>query len=120
MTDTEKVSQYMQKLEHPMKPEIEAIRAIIKSNRKISERIKWNAPSYYYKEDLVTFHIRPEKYVLLVFHNKVIPGIKSKLLQGDYKDRRMAYFHNMQEIKTGKRELTKIINTLIKMMDEKL
>ena len=44
---TEQVNEYMKKLEHPLKAEIEATRAIIKNSKsKISERIKWNAPSF--------------------------------------------------------------------------
>ena len=36
----------MARLEHPLKAEIHAVRAIIlKANRKIAERVKWNTPS---------------------------------------------------------------------------
>ncbi len=46
-TDETLVAEYMQNLEHPLKAEIEALRQIIKAaNPAISERIKWNAPSY--------------------------------------------------------------------------
>lgn len=51
LSDADKVNEYMKKLEHPLIKEIEAVRAIIRgANKKISERIKWNAPSYYYKD----------------------------------------------------------------------
>jgi len=118
MTDAEKVTDYMQKLKHPLKVEIDAVRAIIKgANKKIAERIKWNAPSYHYKKDLVTFNHRATKFVHLVFHHIAITKIDSKLLEGDYKDRRMTYFHSMEEIKANKKELEKIINELVKEMD---
>ena len=115
---TEQVNEYMKKLEHPLKAEIEATRAIIKnSNSKISERIKWNAPSFFYKEDMVTFNHRTPKYVHLVFHHPFIVKIKSKILVGDYKDRRMVYLHTMQEIKANKKELERIMNVLIDFID---
>ncbi len=61
-----------------MKAEIEAVRTIIKNaDSKMLERIKWNAPSYYYKEDLVTFNPRATKHVHLVFHHAAIVKIKS-------------------------------------------
>jgi uncharacterized protein YdhG (YjbR/CyaY superfamily) len=69
-TDSEQVEQYLSKLEHPMKAEIEALRTIIKgANPKISERIKWNAPSYFYQEDLLTFGppARKPNEILLFF-----------------------------------------------------
>ena len=118
ITDAEKVNAYMQKLEHPLKAEIEAIRAIIVSaNCKISERIKWNAPSYYYKEDLVTFNQRNQKQVHLVFHHPTIVNIESDLLEGDYKDRRMAYFSDMAAVQANKKELEAIINKLVSFID---
>ena len=119
MIDTEKVNEYLQKLEHPLKREIALVRTIIiGSNKKLAERIKWNAPSFYYREDLVTFNCRAQKHVHLVFHNIAIVKIKSPLLQGEYKDRRMVYFNNMKEVKENKKELERIMNELIKILDE--
>ena len=117
--DTEKVNEYMSKLNHPLKTEMEAVRLIIKNaNSKIAERIKWNAPSYYYKEDLVTFNPRATQHVHLVFHHPAIVHIKSNLLEGDYKDRRMMYLSNTQEVKANKKELEKIMTELMEMIDQ--
>ena len=96
----------MRKLNHSLKDEIEALRTIIKkANPKIAERIKWNAPSYYCKEDLVTFNPRATKHVHLVFHNAVIVKIKSDLLEGNYKDRRMVYFYGHGRSKIKKKRI---------------
>ena len=119
-TETDQVDEFMKKLVHPLKAEIEVVRTIIKnSNPKIAERIKWNAPSYYYKEDLATFNPRAEQHVHIVFHHKLIPEIKSDLLEGDYKDRRMTYLRNMKEIKAHKKELERIMNDLVKRIDQR-
>ena len=118
-SDSDLVNEYMDKLIHPLKNEINAVRAIIKSNKKISERIKWNAPSYYYKEDLVTFNPRNQNQVHLVFHNQAIVNIKSTLLEGVYKDRRMTYFDSMAAIRKHKKELEAIINEYVNEMDKK-
>lgn len=114
MDGAEIVKKYMASLKHPLKEEIEAVRKIIRgANKNIAERIKWNAPSYYYKEDMVTFNPRTDRHVHLVFHHKSIAKIKSPLLEGDYKDRRMMYLHNMKEIKSAKKEIERIMNELI-------
>lgn len=119
MTDAAKVSAYMEVLEHPLKAEIEAIRKIISgASGKIAERIKWNAPSYYYRHDLVTFHPRSVKRVHLVFHDIAITGIASDLLEGDYKDRRMMYFNDMKAVRSGRKELERIIKELVLAMDQ--
>ena len=45
-TEQEQVNEWMDKLDPAMKPGIEAVRKIIKAaSGKLSERIKWNAPS---------------------------------------------------------------------------
>jgi uncharacterized protein YdhG (YjbR/CyaY superfamily) len=111
------VNAFMQELDHPLKAEIEAVRSIIKkANKKIAERVKWNAPSFFYIDDLATIHVKAQQHVMLIFHHPVIVKIKSKLLEGDYKDRRMMYFNNMKEITARKKELTRIINELVKLM----
>lgn len=60
----------MKELEHPFKEEVERLRStILESNDRISEHIKWNAPSFRYAgEDRVTFRLYPEDRVQLVFH----------------------------------------------------
>ncbi len=119
MTDTEKVNDYMRKLEHPLKTEIEAVRIIIlQASSKIAERVKWNAPSFYYRQDLVTFNPRAQKQVHLVFHHPAIVTIKSSLLEGDYKDRRMLYFADMAAVYAHKATLERIMNELVNQLDD--
>jgi uncharacterized protein YdhG (YjbR/CyaY superfamily) len=119
-SDAEKVEEYMRKLVHPLKAEIEVIRNIIKgANNKIAERIKWNAPSYYYKEDLVTFNIRATKHVHLVFHQPAIVNMSSALLEGNYKDRRMVYLQHMQQVEANKKELQNIVTQLVAVVENK-
>ena len=50
MNKTAEVNDFMEKLDHPLKPEVQVIRDIIKGvNKNITEQIKWNAPSFSYK-----------------------------------------------------------------------
>jgi hypothetical protein len=118
-TNREIVEEYMQQLQHPLKAEIEALRTIIKgADARINERIKWAAPSYYFKEDLVTFNHRATKHVHLVFHHLAIVDIPSPLLEGDYKDRRMAYFPDMKAVNANKKELEKIMQELVRRIEK--
>jgi uncharacterized protein YdhG (YjbR/CyaY superfamily) len=119
LSDAEKVTQYMDALDHPLKKEVEAVRTIIKkANSKLNERIKWNAPSYYYIDDIVTFGPLRDK-VLLVFHHPFVVKVRSELLEGDYKDRRLAYIADMKAVKATKKELERILNEIIDMIDKK-
>jgi len=116
---TDKVDEFLKNLSHPLKAEIEALRSIIKGvNKDINEEIKWKAPSFNYKgEYLVTFNLRDEKRIHLVFHNPQISKVKNKLLEGDYKDRRMAYFADMKDVKAKKQMLEKALKDLIKLQE---
>ena len=119
-TDDEQVSEYMSKLKGEQKKDMEAVRKLIKkSNAKLNERIKWNAPSYSYKQDIVTFGPYKTHKLLLVFHHPAVVAIKSELLKGDYKDRRLVYFKDAADAEKNKKEFTRIINEIIKQIDQK-
>jgi hypothetical protein len=112
------VAEYMAKLEHPLKAEVEALREIIKAvDERIKEEIKWNAPSYSYKDYIATFNLRTHEHVHLIFHNPNIAKIKSEILDGDYPDRRMVYFLNMADVQAKKAALEYVVKELIKFMD---
>ena len=110
------VNEFMDNLDHPLKAEVQVLRDIIKSaDQNIFEEIKWKAPSFSYLGNyLVTFNLRDRKRVHLVFHNPDISKVKSNLLEGDYVDRRMAYFTNMEEIESKKTALKSVLKDLIK------
>ena len=118
-TNTELVNEFMHKLIHPFKAEIEAVRTIIKnSSNHVSERIKWNAPSFFYKEDILTIHVKAIDHILLIFHHPAIVKIGSPLLEGDYKDRRLTHFHSIKEINASKIQLQHILKQLIKYQEK--
>jgi uncharacterized protein YdhG (YjbR/CyaY superfamily) len=116
---TAEVDAFMAKLDHPFKAEVQAVREIIKGgNPHITEQIKWNAPSFSYKDYLATFNLHSKKNVHLVFHNPEIASVKSELLEGDYKDRRMAYFSSMEDVKAKRTVLESIVKELVRLMDK--
>src|SRR5947209_2160545 len=105
INNTPQVDEYMQKLVHPLKAEIEAVRRIImNANSKILERVKWNAPSFFCRQlDMGAFNLRAKGFVqlILVFPKGLITDT-SGLLLGDWKDRREARFNDMADVKAKK------------------
>lgn len=117
-SDEEQVASWMDNLDTALKTEIDLIRNIIKkSDKRIKERIKWNAPSYYHLEDIVTFGPRKANKILLVFHHPAVVRIKSEILEGDYKDRRLAWFSSADEIHAREKELIRIVKEIVKSID---
>ena len=120
------VDDFMARLEHPLKAEIEAVRAIILgADPRIHESIKWNAPSFSIAEHFATFKLRPIETVQVVFHT----GAKSKptatameiddpagLLTWAAKDRCVATFSDMRDITSKTTALVMIVNQWIEQM----
>jgi uncharacterized protein YdhG (YjbR/CyaY superfamily) len=117
--DAEKVVGYIQQLQHPLKAELEVLRTIIKnSDSRLTERIKWNAPSYFIQDDLLTFNLHLAKQIRLVLHHPTVVKIQSAILEGNYADRRLIYFSSMEEIEQKKTELERILKEYIALTNE--
>lgn len=116
---TEQVNEFMDKLDHPFKAEVQAVReTILNVNEQITEKIKWNAPTFSYKGYMVTFNLHAKKHVHLVFHNGALLKDESGLLEGNYPDRRMAYFLSMEDVKVKRAALEQVVKEWVKIMDK--
>ena len=114
------VNIFLTQLQHPLHAEIGLLRNIIKAtSKKIEERIKWNAPSFFYKNDLATIHVKETKQILLILHEASVVHIQSPLLQGNYSNRRLMYLPNAKAIKSNTKEIKRIFWALVGNMDAK-
>lgn len=119
MNNTKKVDEFIAKLEHPLKAELEALRSIIvNANPKIEEDIKWGGPSFLYKEDLATFNPRIKNYVALIFHKGALIDVKSDFLEEATKGKVYAKFYSMDQVTANKELIEKMVNTWIELMDK--
>ena len=112
--DAEQVKTWLEKQDPAKRKEIDAVRKLIKKAApELNERIKWNAPSYYTSVDLLTFGPYKNKRILLVFHHPAIVKIKSRLLEGTFKDRRLVCFDGSAHAAKEAKELSSIIHQLL-------
>lgn len=64
-----RVTELLATLDHPHKAGIERLRALILGlDRRITEAIKWNAPSFRLDDHFATFRLYPPKNIQLVLH----------------------------------------------------
>ncbi len=95
-----------------------ALRSIImNAHPQITEGIKWNAPSFYYKGDMLVFTPHVKDHVLMIFPNGIIIPDDAGLLEGEYKDRRMVHFNDMGDIQDKQAALEKAVQGWVKVMD---
>src|SRR5262245_35945740 len=102
----------MRKLDHPLKPALEAVRAIILGvSPKISEGIKWNSPSFRVQEWFATINIRKDAvHVILHLGAKVKDNSTGGLTIDDpagllewlAKDRAAVKFSDLRAVKSGR------------------
>src|SRR5215471_15409101 len=117
---TQTVDAFMSQLDHPFKAEVQAVREIIKGvDEKITEEVKWNAPTFSYKGYLATFNLWAKNHVHLVFLNGAILDQTLGILEGNYPDRRMVYFASDEEVRAKKGALVEAVQQWIRLMDAK-
>ena len=112
------VDAYMEQLDHPFKDETQAVREIIKGvDPRITEQVKWNAPSFSYKGYMATFNLHATRHLHLVWHNGVVLEDPAGLLEGDYPDRRMTYFTGMADVEAKRPALQDLVRQWVELMD---
>ena len=122
-SDPNEVADFMRKLNHPLKAELEAVRSIILgAHPEIREGIKWNSPSFRTSEYFATINIR-NNAVMVVLHK----GAKVKenstagqaisdpagLLEWLAKERAMVRFRDMKSIESGRSAFESIVRQWI-------
>ncbi|MEP6612233.1 MAG: DUF1801 domain-containing protein [Mucilaginibacter sp.] len=131
LTDQQQVTQHIEKLDASIKDIVESLRQIILNvSDEISERIKWNNPSFYYNGEMQPFDPKEYKREIAVFNlhkNRIMlvfpSGAKitdtTGLLTGDYADgRRIVVFKDMEDVKARKADLQLIIKEWLKLVDK--
>lgn len=130
LSDSDQVTEHIQKLEPTLAKTIETLRQLILSTHKeIGERIKWNNPSFYYtgemkafdpkeyKRDMIVMNLHKGK-IMLVFPSGAKVNDKSGLLEGDYKDgRRILIFKDLNDVTEKQKPLQKIIKDWLKSVE---
>lgn len=121
---TASVEDFMRELEHPLKTEMQSVLEIIGNvSPGISTGIKWNAPSFFYREWFATVNIRSTDTVQIILHlgAKVRTDINAridiqdpnKLLQWLGKDRASVKFASLREIENNRVAFANIISQWI-------
>lgn len=79
--DPAAVDAFFAKLSHPLKAELEAVRAaFLAADPAITEGIKWNSPSFYRNGWFATMNLRAKGGLQIILHlgAKVRPGVEAR------------------------------------------
>lgn len=131
ISEPEKVTEFLNKLEHPLLDLMQYARNfILNINPVIGEGIYWNGPTFYftgtlkpfdpkeYKRYLVGFNFYKQDTLRLIFLKGETATDPEGILEGDYKDgRRIASFKSIADLKNKETALKEILLELIQNME---
>lgn len=118
MNKNDSVEQFMNDLEHSQKDAMMLIRDIVLStDEKITEDIKWKAPTFIYKGNITSFIMNTKTSVSMMFHDGAKIEDDTGLLEGDGKKARVARFEDIADVTAKKSKLQKVIKKWIAIKD---
>lgn len=132
VNDPQSITAYIQKLDKPLAPLIEAIRQVIlQTDQLIGEQIKWNSPSFFYlgamppfdpkeyKRDIAVINLYKKNHALLIFPTGARVNDTMGILEGDYKDgRRMVKINDLDDLSTKSLALQTVIKQWLEGIDQ--
>lgn len=112
------VDAWMAAYENPQKELVQAIRlAILEADPRVTEAIKWQAPTFMYKGNIASFFPKAKKHASLMFHKGAeIPG-KFPNLVGEGKEARQMKFSDEDDLASKRNELQAIIRAWFDQKD---
>lgn len=122
MRGSSEVDALLAQLRHPLTAELQAVRRIILgANRKFAERVKGNAPSFYYGADMAAFSLQDprELRLIMVFPCGLVDDDGSGMLEGAWPDRRDIRFCGMADVEAKRETLVRVVNRWVDRMDGK-
>jgi hypothetical protein len=104
------VDAWLAKYDNPMKPLVMRLRKIILgADKRITETIKWQTPTFVYEGNLASFQPRAKKYASLLFHTGASIKGNFPSLEGGEAVARYMRFADMAEVEKKAAELKRIV-----------
>lgn len=110
MATNPEVDAWFEKLEHPQKPGMLAVRAaILAADARMTESIKWSTPTFEFGRNLASIQPNAKRFVSLLFHRGAeIPG-DHPLLVGEGRLARTMQFANPADVEAKRTALAAVV-----------
>ena len=118
MNENPQVEAWLAEYDNPMKPVVAAMRAhILNCDARITEAIKWQAPTFVYKGNIASFFPKAKKHASLMFHKGAdIPGAFPNLV-GEGRETRSFKVASLEDLDAKAAELAAICIAWCDMRD---
>ena len=109
MNKSSEVEAWFAEYVHPAKDAMLRLRDIILSDNRMTETIKWKAPTFMYEGNMASFNPRTKAHVSLMFHTgATIPGDHPRL-EGGGETARYMKFADLAEVEAASDEILAIV-----------
>jgi hypothetical protein len=103
------VDAWLERYDNPMKPVVIAVRdVILAADDRITESIKWQAPTFSYKGNLASFFPKSRSHASLMFHKGATIRGDFPNLEGEGREARTMKFADLAQVEARTAELQKI------------
>jgi hypothetical protein len=110
------VEQWFEAYDNPQKPLVRAVRQVILNvDPRISETIKWKAPTFMFRGNIASFYPRSTKHVSLMFHSGASLPDPAGLLEGEGETSRVARFLDESDLAAKTEALRSLIAAWIEL-----
>jgi hypothetical protein len=112
------VDAWFESYDNPQKPLVQAVREVIlAADDRVTEAIKWKAPTFMYRGNIASFYPRTKQHVSLMFHQGASLPDPDGLLEGEGGTSRVAKFTSAEDLDAKSGALRGLVAAWIQLKD---
>jgi len=112
------VDAWFETYDNPQKELAQAVRGtILDADPRLTETIKWKAPTFMYKGNLASFYPRSTQHVSLMFHTGAVLPDPTGLLEGEGDTSRVSRFLDEDDLVSKTEALRGLVVAWIELKD---
>jgi hypothetical protein len=109
MSSSAEVDSWFAEYEHPAKEAMQRVRQIVLEDERVTETIKWKAPTFMFRGNMASFNPRTRAHVSLMFHTGAsIPGHHPRL-EGGGDTARYMRFNDLSDVELAADDLRAVV-----------
>ena len=103
---------------NPQRELVQAVReAVLDADDRVTEAIKWQAPTFMYRGNIASFYPKSTKHASLMFHRGAEIDDPDGLLEGEGDVSRVAKFTDAEDLERKRAALQRVIRAWIAARD---
>lgn len=117
-THNPEVDAWFDRYDNPRRELVQAVRdAVLETDARVTETIKWQAPTFVYKGNIASFFPKTKTHASLMFHRGAVLDDPDGLLEGEGEVSRVARFLDAEDLERKREPLQRLIRQWIELQD---